>query len=1421
MASTLSAADLERKHAAAHAAAAGGSTGNSNTAVPLEDPFPALIEDPFPPTKNGNSGSGNAAAAAVHDGYNAAAAGTEVGNGAPASKQTANKRAAQPDFSSESAFPSLGAAAAPPKGSWSKKLAVGASGSGSAAAAASASPAANWSLPVIARSTAQESFTIPYDPEQAALQPNKLGQVIQRVQTKYPGIKVDASTTRKNGITTFVVKGQNEANVKAARREITVLLAKSVTLTVMIPASLRAHVIGAKGKTLKGITDQTGVRINVPKQDPNAVIAAASTTPAGEQDYDDEEQIPVTIEGDEINANTAAKLLQAVVAERTSKTTVRLTDIDHKLYPFIQGPHNANASRLEKEAELGNGEVQVRIPPRAALLSTREVTSADADDGTNDTAPAIGDTNGKAAGHNKDQRERDPAIVLAGDREAVQRVVAEIERQVAEMNSTYRTLTINIPKRQHRFLIGDHAHEILAASSCSVELSSHDDPSDVVVIRGPSNKLPSGLTAVMDKANSVRVEVLDLVAAHRDFTHAKRLLRWLITSGKLPRGNASSGAAQVFIPRNEIIESSGQVQLEIVGAQEAEVVKLRESLFALVRGVTPAFVKEVEIDPLVHRLIIGRKGTGLKGYDAKGIDVKFPPAAAAASTDGAATAGTRADVLLVLSNPPADLPADKKAREAKAAEILEAAAAELKSAEKLAADIRTEKVACDPKHFRTVVGPNATTLNAVIGEERAVHVHVPNASSGDASASASKEDREIVVRGPSAEVERVVKALRAIISDAEQDSIVNGHVAELSVEQAHVPHLVGRGGAAITKLKEELGVRIDIADPSAAGAAAAAAANDAAAGGAEEKKKGPAKKKAAAGGGASLAKVTITGRKENVEEAKKRLQTQVARLADETQIVVKIPANLHGSIIGTGGKYVTRLQDTYAVRINFPNANGDSVQKPDEVVIKGGKKGVESAKAELLELVEYEKENNNVLTFEVAAKSISRIVGKSGAMVNQIRDDTDAQIDIDREAETNKDGAVQIRVRGTKKAVAAAKAAILELAAEAEDEVSFKLDIPASAHGELIGPGGSAIRDLVIRCGGPDDARIAARYVVFPKKGAADANAVTVQAPSAIAKKIKSELEKVAGDVGSRVVYGVVIAQPQHRVIIGKGGARKSELQSIHNVRLVFPGWDEYASTGEPVNAAELSGGTAETIIKIVGKRENCEALAKELKEEYTTVTRQITLARTVANKIGKPQFFVNLRNTYSVSVDTPRNTGKEAASSSAAGAKNGNSSAAAPAAVATAAAGAGTGAGASAARIDADEAELDSDDENGGLVFHLEALVIDNADEAADKVTWTLSGRDNASVDRAAKAVESAISKAKAQSHVGRLYVERADVPRIIGKKGAGLAALQGETGANVEIPREGGAQEAVCIITGSEDAVLAARDRLVSIVSSRRRYD
>ncbi|EST07096.1 K Homology domain, type 1 [Kalmanozyma brasiliensis GHG001] len=1319
----VNAADLMRQHQSQQAQA-----NAVADQPPMDDPFPSLSQDPFP-AEPVAAPSGSSSAAAILSGNGNGASHEDAASSATNGRAQGPGRSKQPDFSSESAFPSLGAGPGPAKGAWGSK---GSSWTGSA--------------PVIQRSVAQQTFSLSLSHDSVA----KLSTVMSKVQSKYRGVKIEASTTRKTGTTTFVLKAADDAAIKSAKREITVLLAKHVSTQIMIPASLRAFVIGAKGKNLKAITEQTSVKVNIPPRDPAADLAGDDQR-NNNVDYENDEQIAVTLEGDEINVKQAQAMIQAIVAEKTSKITQRLTHIDHIFYPFIAGPKGTNAAQLEKQA--GEGEISVRVPPRAAFLHSK--------DGDDDSA--------------EPKRERDLAIIVSGDREKVNKTVSSIEAQVEEMKNSFRTLAISIPKRQHRFLVGDAANDILASTSCSVELAAIDDPSDSVTIRGPQSKLPLALTAAMEKANAVRVEVVDAVAAHRSLAkdpvgHAKHVLRWLSVGGKIPR----SSTAQIYLPRPAIVESTGNVQIEIVGSDAAEVSKLRETIQELVKSVPPSFIEEIEVDPLLHRFIIGKKGQGLKPYEARGVDVLFPPASSSADGD------SRSDVLLVLGGASvvAGLPSDRKARDAKAKEILDTIKEDIQKAQVAAADIRTETLTVPAKLHRAILGPNGTTLNAVIGEDRLVAVKLGSskAATADKSGSTLSED-SILVRGPSSEVERVVKELNRIAAEAEQDNIINGHVAEFSVDPNHVPHLVGRGGSAITKLREELGVRIDFGEPSSAEGADAA-------------KKG---RKTA-----SSTKVVLTGRKENVEEAKKRLQTQVERLADETSVTLKIPQEMHGSFIGQGGKYVTRLQDTYAVRINFPNANaqsgtstpsenvddkqagGRSTQKPDEVIIKGGKKGVEGAKAELLELLEYEKENNNVINLAVSTKSVARIMGKGGATIKQIRDESEAQVDVDRE-DNEKDGTTSIKIRGTKKAIAAAKKAIEAISSEVDAEEVYTLTIAPEHHGILIGPQGSNIRDLIIKAGGPEDTKASSQYVQFPRRNEKDSSTVTVRGPASLAKAIRDELQSAAQVLASRVVYGVIVAPQAQRMLIGRGGSRQSELQTQYSVRLVFPGWKEYASTGEPLNKAELTGGDDATIVKIVGAEDRCQALAEEIKSSFASVSKSIDVPRGVHARIATPQFFRQLRSDFGVSVDTPRDSAS--ASKSAAPAKNGASKPV-------------------GARIDDDD---DAAEENE---FELEELSA--ASSGSDTVSWSLTGKDEGSLQKAEKRIQTAIKEAGDASHQGKLWVSPSAVPRIIGRGGSGLMNIQKESGAAVEIPRDAGG---LCIIRGSKDAVLHAKELIEGV--------
>jgi polyribonucleotide nucleotidyltransferase len=126
--------------------------------------------------------------------------------------------------------------------------------------------------------------------------------------------------------------------------------------------------------------------------------------------------------------------------------------------------------------------------------------------------------------------------------------------------------------------------------------------------------------------------------------------------------------------------------------------------------------------------------------------------------------------------------------------------------------------------------------------------------------------------------------------------------------------------------------------------------------------------------------------------------------------------------------------------------------------------------------VEFEKESNNVLKFTVPTRSVARILGRGGSTINEIKDNTDAQIDVDKAADDA--GAVtQITVRGTKKAVAAAKTAIMAISDQVGEETTVSVTVESKFHRTLIGAGGQGLKELVSRCGGPSDSKLLAGLI--------------------------------------------------------------------------------------------------------------------------------------------------------------------------------------------------------------------------------------------------------------------------------------------------------------------------------------------------------
>lgn len=1133
--------------------------------------------------------------------------------------------------------------------------------------------------------------------------PTTLGEIMKQVMANYK-IRIEASTNQKTRQTTFHLKADSRKELEKGKRSLLASLSPLVTIVIHAPVSTVPSIIGSKGATLKQIRDQTSVKIDIPRREtlsvpsvndvadggsPNA-SGATSPVPA---DDDDEPTMPITVIGPQPLACEARDLIQQIITSKRARTTQRVRDMPPHVVPFVK----ARYSVFVEAADGGDVELSLKS-------AQREVT-------------------------------------VSGDREVVLRVIEAIKSTIAAITASLTSVKIQLPKRQHRLLIGNAVGEILASSKCVVTVPPTEDASEEIVIWGQAEDLGNGVTAVMTRANSQYIHEFRLPGP---IALSRQLLTYIHHTGYARTLAAANPGVSIFTPELSAMSNASVLNVDLIGEKalvDAAVRQVSELMGKLI-GAT----KDVPVDWLVHKVIQGKRAKRIRQlHESHNVLLFFPPESEEQSS-----------VLLVYdpTSPSASPSPVEKAKNVEEAEK------ELVTWAKDAADVKSQVIAVEKKWHSAVIGKGGTTLNAIIGEEKALSVKV-----GAEANDPSTED-VILVRGASAEVDRAVKEILKIVEDAKNDLILSSYSVEFEIDREYVGRVVGSQGSGVNRLRELLGVKIDFSDDG------------------DDTRDVSKKKK----GSVHKSRITIVGRKENAEEAKRRIVSQVERLADETSEVLNIPAQFHSGLIGQNGKYVIRLEEKYNVKITFPRGLSESGEgrsrehlKPDEVFVKGGKKGVAGAKSELLDAAEFEKESNNVIKFTIPARAIPRILGKGGATIMQIKDDTDAAIDLDKAEDGS--GAT-VTCRGSKKAIASAKSAIQLIVDQVGEEVTEVLTIENKFHRALIGGGGQGLRNLIARCGGPVDSKAQAGLVRFPRPGEEPKDEVRLRGEATLVKKLKDELEKATADLRDRVVFGVQIPSAAHSSLIGRGGRNLLNFQDKYKVQVQYPGSNSYKYAGEPENTEELGDVPPEELVKVAGARAAVTEAIEQLKSQVTNATPPESITDTITVPLkyheavtSQGAIFRTLRHfgvEADISAQPTRPSLPSRPSSSTA----------------------------QAARID--------DVEDTVTEAHWE--IVENYTDAEEgDSTWNLRARDQSGMDRAKDAIRDAIEKAKTATHVGFLTLpDRSSFARIVGAKGSNIARLHEMTNANIIVGRE----NSTIIITGPPTSLEAAREAILKTI-------
>lgn len=270
---------------------------------------------------------------------------------------------------------------------------------------------------------------------------------------------------------------------------------------------------------------------------------------------------------------------------------------------------------------------------------------------------------------------------------------------------------------------------------------------------------------------------------------------------------------------------------------------------------------------------------------------------------------------------------------------------------------------------------------------------------------------------------------------------------------------------------------------------------------------------------------------------------------------VAAPAWLHRFIIGRKGTNIKEITENFpAVHINFTEGQ-------DKITVEGPPEEVNRAKDKLNAIVFDLKNRMDFAEIQVDQKFHKHIIGKSGANVTRIKQETGVSIKIPNEDSPNSN---IIRLEGDPKGVQIAKDQLLEMATRMENEKTRDVIIEHRFHRQIIGAKGENIRKI------RDEFNQV--QITFPDPGK-KSDIVTLRGPKTDVDKAYKSLQSLAKDlVENNYQAQVRIFKDFHKNIIGKGGITIKKIREETDTRIDLP-----------------SENSDSDVITITGKKANVE----------------------------------------------------------------------------------------------------------------------------------------------------------------------------------------------------------------------------------------
>lgn len=629
-------------------------------------------------------------------------------------------------------------------------------------------------------------------------------------------------------------------------------------------------------------------------------------------------------------------------------------------------------------------------------------------------------------------------ILISGERTATQDARAELERLASQLQRelTLRQLAIN--RGQHQFILGDSPdalHEFIADTGCGIILPPASDESEFLTVTGPMDRIDAGINRAMDLATSMQMASIDLSRQHPNapagaHAHARALTRYL-QERQIIKELESMYDARIALPPT----SDGPVTWEVYSRDGKNTIRARSDIMNLVQAHPPSRLRHVPVDPYCHPFLRSRSVAKLQ--DDFGVHLLVPE-----ELDSP-------EVFLVCGGPSAAVPQFEIPRQRPSPAEVAAFEKTLLEAQQYLLGVLGDQTDIVAKSVHVPAKYQEKTRRFIARDQQEMgESHIPvRALVGDARGRGNAQC-EVSLRGRSQSVEELAKKLQAFVVEQEKDDLERGYTTTCDFPQKFANFLIGRRGENINKLRDEFDVDIKVEN----------------------------------------GKVEIKGPKAKADAAKARVISLGKKLQDETTHILKVPAQYHRELIGQRGSQVNRLQDRYAVRVQFPRAAnltpatddadagseiggvrpGRPQQAADEVVVKGPSKGADATRDEILSLLQWVVEHSNSASVSVAQGQVASLIGQRGREMDRLRADTGAQIDVPGANDVpDESGRVEIKIKGTKQQVQEAKKILQQRSNEFDSTVTKTIDVDKKHHKALIGGGGkllSLYRNLANEC---------------------------------------------------------------------------------------------------------------------------------------------------------------------------------------------------------------------------------------------------------------------------------------------------------------------------------------------------------------------